>query len=251
VIERVDDDGVAILTMAHGPVNAMDIELCEGIAETFRGLAADPARAVVLTAGGGSFSAGVDLKRFLDGGAPYVERFLPALADCFRAMFDLPKPVVAAVNGHAIAGGCVLAACADVVLMADGKGRIGVPELKVGVPFPRIALEVMRFAVGEVGARRMVMGADTYKAADAHALGLVDEVVEPAALRDKAVGLAKGLAADVPPDTFAATKTALRREAVDRTDRYAADNDETAIRLWSRRATDGWVADYLERVTKR
>ncbi|MGD9990262.1 enoyl-CoA hydratase/isomerase family protein [Pseudonocardia sp.] len=250
MIERVDDDGIAILTMAHGPVNAMDIELCEGIAETFRGLVSDPARAVVLTAGGSSFSAGVDLKRFLDGGAAYVERFLPALAGCFRAVFDLPKPVVVAVNGHAIAGGCVLAACADVVLMAEGKGRIGVPELKVGVPFPRIALEAMRIAVGEVGARRMVLGAATYRPAEAHALGLVDEVVEPDALRAEAVTAARGLAADVPPDTFAATKAALRREAADRADRYSAD-DEVAVRLWSRRATDGWVADYLERVTKR
>lgn len=250
MIERVDDDGVAILTMTHGPVNAMDIELCEAVASAFWNLAADPARAVVLTAGGGSFSAGVDLRRFLDGGAPYVERFLPALSDCFRATFDLGKPVVAAVNGHAIAGGCVLAACADVVLMADGKGRIGVPELKVGVPFPRIALEALRHAVGEAATRRMVVGAQTLEAAGAHALGLVDEVVDPDALRERAVAVARGLAEEIPPDTFAATKAALRREATERADRYAAD-DEAVQTLWSRRAADGWVADYLARVTKR
>ncbi|AEA22905.1 enoyl-CoA hydratase/isomerase family protein [Pseudonocardia benzenivorans] len=250
MIERVDDDGVAVLTMAHGPVNAMDIELCRAVAETFRGLASDPARAVVLTAGGGSFSAGVDLKRFLDGGAPYAEEFLPALADSFRAVFDLTKPVVAAVNGHAIAGGCVLAACADVVLMADGKGRIGVPELKVGVPFPRIALEAMRFAVGETTARRMITGAGTYTAADAHGLGLVDEIVDPGELRDRAVAAARAMADDVPADTFAVTKAALRREASERADRYA-DDDEAVLRLWSTRATDGWVAEYLARVTRR
>ncbi|GAY12805.1 enoyl-CoA hydratase/isomerase family protein [Pseudonocardia sp. N23] len=249
MIERVDDDGVAILTMAHGPVNAMDIELCEGITETFRGLTADPARAVVLTAGGGSFSAGVDLRQFLDGGAPYVERFLPALAACFRAVFDLPKPVVAAVNGHAIAGGCVLAACADTAIMADGKGRIGLAELQVGVPFPRIALEAMRNAVGEVTARRLVMGARTHPPAEALTLGLVDELVAPDTLREKAVEIARGLAG-ILPDTFAATKAALRREATDRADRYTVD-DEVALRLWTRRATDGHVAAYLERATGR
>src|SRR5690606_15976287 len=142
VLERddVDVEGVpvAVLRMAHGPVNAMDLELCQALSERFSDLADDPARAVVVTGSDRAFSAGVDLKRATAGGDAYIDEFLPALADAFRAAFELPKPLVAAVNGHAIAGGCVLAACADVVLMAEGTARIGVPELRVGVPFPRI-----------------------------------------------------------------------------------------------------------------
>jgi enoyl-CoA hydratase len=249
VLERVDDGGdvpVAVLRMAHGPVNAMDIELCRAIAEQFRALADDPARAIVLTGTERAFSAGVDLKRYLAGGESYVEEFLPALADAFRAAFEVPKPVVAAVNGHAIAGGCVLAACADVVLMAAG--RIGVPEIRVGVPFPRIALEVMRTAVGERTARRLVMGARTYDPEQARELGLVDEVVPADALVERAVAAARVMASEVPPDTFAITKTQLRRAALERTDRYADEDDEVA-RLWSRRATDGWTDAYLRAIT--
>jgi enoyl-CoA hydratase len=250
VIEREDDGDVAVLRLAHGPVSAMDIELCQAIAEQLRGLVTDPARAVVITGTGRSFSAGVDLRRYLDEGAPYVQRFLPALCDAFHAAFELTKPMVSAVNGHAIAGGCVLAACADVTLMADGKGRVGVPEIKVGVPFPRVAVEIIRHAVGEVATRRLMIGAQTYAPADAQAIGLVDHVVPADELLSRAVETARSLAADVPSDTFAATKTQLRREALERTARYA-DEDDTAVLLWSRRATDGWTERYLDAVTRR
>ena len=248
MIEREDDGEVAVLRLAHGPVNAMDLQLCRAVAEHFRALVTDAAQAVVLTGSGRCFSAGVDLHRYLDGGAAYVERFLPALSDAFRSVFELTKPVVSAVNGHAIAGGCVLAAAADRTLMSDGGGRIGVPELVVGVPFPRTATEVLRHAVGDVATRRLVMGARTHTAADAVGFGLVDEVVPAGELHGRAVAAARALATDIPPDTFAATKTQLRREHVERMDRYADEADGVAT-LWARRATDGWTADYLAKAT--
>lgn len=254
MLERddVDVEGVpvAVLRMAHGPVNAMDLELCQALAGRFRELVADPARAVVVTGSDRAFSAGVDLKRCTAGGDEYVEKFLPALAAAVRAAFELPKPLVAAVNGPAIAGGCVLAACADVVLMAEGSARIGVPEMKVGVPFPRIALEVLGAAVGERGARELVMGAQTYPPERAAQLGLVHDVVPATELGARAVAAAAALAGDVPPDTFAATKGQLRRAALERTDRYA-DEDEPVATLWKRHIADGWVARYLASVTGR
>jgi enoyl-CoA hydratase len=248
VIEREDVGEIAVLRLAHGRVNAMDLELCRAIAEAFRGLAADPARAVVITAGGRSFSAGVDLHRLLDGGADYVDKFLPALNDSFRAVFELAKPVVAAVNGHAVAGGAVLAAAADRVLMADGKGRIGVPEIVVGVPFPRVPIEVLRHAVGDVATRRLIVGAQTHPPAAAQAFGLVDEVVPADELLDRALDAARGLAADIPPDTFAITKTQLRREHVERMDTYT-DEEGPVAALWARRIEDGWTAAYLAKAT--
>jgi enoyl-CoA hydratase len=255
VIEREDDRGpggadvpVAVLRLAHGPVNAMDIELCRAVAERFRHLAADPARAVVVTGTGRTFSAGVDLKRYVGGGAPYVERFLPALCEMFHAVFELAKPVVAALNGHAIAGGCVLAACTDTTLMAEGGGRVGVPEIRVGVPLPRIAIEVLRHAIGDVATRRLVVGAQTYGPVDAQGIGLVDRVVPAGELLAQAVGAARAMAVDVPPDTFAMTKTQLRRDALERTASRGDEADGVAA-LWERRAADGWPARYLSAVT--
>lgn len=250
MIERADDGDVAVLRLAHGRVNAIDLELCAAITEQFRALATDSARAVVLTGAGTTFCAGVDLRRYLDGGAAYVQELLPALGEAFLAAFELTKPLVSAVNGHAIAGGCVLAVTADVTLMAPGAGRIGIPETKVGVPFPRAPLEIVRHAVGAVAARRLAMGAQTYGAEDARAIGLVDHVVPADELLRRAVGTAHALATDVPSDTFAITKAQLRRESLERITRYA-DEDDTATLLWSRRATDGWTSRYLESVTRR
>ncbi len=250
MIKRDDAGDVAVLQLAHGPVNAMDIELCQAVTKQFRALMTDPARAVVLTGADRTFSAGVDLRRYLDEGLPYIQRFLPALSDMFRAAFELTKPLVSALGGHAIAGGCVLAACADVTLMAEGEGRIGLPEVRVGVPFPRVAVEIMRHAVGEVAARRLMMGGLTHPPAEALAIGLVDRVVPVEELRAQAVATARALADGVPYDTFAATKAQLRRESIERIDRYT-DEDAIALLLWTRRTTDSWTQRYLDAVTKR
>src|SRR6201992_461123 len=107
---------------------------------------------VILTGAGRAFSAGVDLRALVDGGKGYAEKFVVALSKAFRAIFDHPAPVIAAVNGHAIAGGCVLAMCADVRLMSGG--TIGLTELAVGVPFPVTALEICRDAMGISAAPR-------------------------------------------------------------------------------------------------
>src|ERR1700734_2048906 len=144
MLETEDRSGVTVLRLQHGKVNALDTELLRAITAAMRDL--DPASAVVITGHGSAFSAGVDLKRIVDGGQPYVREFLPALTETFLAVFNPPGPVVAAVNGHAIAGGCVLAAACDVRLMSGG--RIGLSELSVGVPFPTVALEIMRDAIG-------------------------------------------------------------------------------------------------------
>ena len=101
--------------------------------------------ALVITGQGKIFSAGVDLKRLSKEGAAYIRKFLPALDKLYDAVFFHPKPVVAAVNGHAVAGGAVLACCADRRIMARAGGRIGVTELLVGVPFPALAFEIVRF----------------------------------------------------------------------------------------------------------
>jgi enoyl-CoA hydratase len=129
---------------------------------------------VVLTGAGRSFSAGVDLRALADGGADYAGRFVAALSEAFLAIYDHPAPVVAAINGHAIAGGCVLAMCADVRLMSGG--TIGLTELAVGVPFPVAALEICRDAMG-ISASRAALGAKTIDADTALARGWIDAVV--------------------------------------------------------------------------
>ena len=119
MIEVLDQDGIVIVRIQHGKVNALDLELVRAITVTMSEIA--DAAAIVLTGAGRAFSAGVDLRRIVDGGAAYVQEFLPALSAAFLAVFDCPRPVVAAVNGHAVAGGCVIAAACDVRAMCAGR----------------------------------------------------------------------------------------------------------------------------------
>ncbi len=154
MIETADQDGIAILTLNHGPVNALDLDLLSAVPGSLA--AVSDSRAIVLTGSGRSFSAGVDLKQIIDGGLPYAAKFLPALSVALLAVFEHPKPVVAAINGHALAGGCVLAAACDIRLMSGG--TIGLTELAAGVPFPTVPLEIMRHAVGPA-LDAMVLGA--------------------------------------------------------------------------------------------
>ena len=147
MLDLTHHGAVTVLRMAHGKANALDLEFCEALTAQLDACERSPStRALVMTGSGAMFSAGVDLLRVVDGGADYIRVFLPAMNRMFEKLFAFPKPVVAAVNGHAIAGGCILACAADWRLMSGQPGRIGIPELLVGVPFPVVPLEIMRFA---------------------------------------------------------------------------------------------------------
>lgn len=214
MIEHERRGEVALIRLAHGTASAMDLELCEALTAAVAEAETGAARAVVLTGTGRIFSAGVDLKRLLDEGQAYLDRFLPALDACFDAWWRCDKPVVVACNGHAIAGGCVLVACGDYRLMAEGSGRIGVPELRVGVPFPPQVLEILRSALPAERLREVVLLGETYPADEAFARGLVDEIEEPAKLLDRACAVAAQLGA-VPPAAFALNKRQIRQPALD------------------------------------
>jgi len=178
-------------------------------------------------------------------GAPYAERFLPALSAMFLRLFSFPKPVVAAVNGHAIAGGCVMACAADYRLMSGGKGTIGVPELKVGVPFPLVAIEILRFAVTSGHLQELVFVGKTYEPVAAAQHRLIDEVVDGAELLDRARAIAERLATE-PVARFRITKQQLRRPVLDAIVRHDDETAGAVIRGWQDPATLAAIDAYLK-----
>src|SRR5262249_21534987 len=206
MIELTHQDGVAVLRMADGKANVMSLEFCRAMTARLEEVPASPAAAVVVTGNRRSFYAGVDLVGLLSGGRPYVGDSLPALSAMRATASAFPKPIAAAINGHAAAGGCVLACAADRRLMAREAGRIGVSELLVGVPFPPAAMEVMRNAVAPQYFEEAIFTGATYAPPEALGRGLVNEIVEPEALLERAVAAAKALAA-LPAGTLRSRKS--------------------------------------------
>ena len=246
MINVEDHDGVAVVRIAHGKVNALDLELCEAITQTMR-VTAD-AGAIVLIGTGTVFSAGVDLRRIRDDGPSYIAEFLPALDAAFLALFDAPRPVVAAINGHALAGGCLLAAASDLRLMSAG--TIGVTEMPVGLPFPLAGLEIMRYAFGP-NTNRMVFTADKLDPVVAHARGMVDELVAADELTTRALDRA-GALATIPSQTYALTKNQLHRPTKQLIDTGRAFGDDARITAtWQSPTAHAAVADYLDKLAQR
>lgn len=212
MFELTETDGVRVLRLAHGKANALNLEFCEALGAAFVAESTEPAP-LMITGSGRIFSAGVDLPRLLAGGEAYITAFLRALDDCFLNLFSLEKPVVAAVNGHAIAGGCILAAACDSALMVNAGASIGVPELAVGVPFPPLPMEILRHAVGTPAAQRLAFSCENISPQQALEMGLVQRLASTDELMPAAIAEAARLGA-MPRESFALVKRQLRTPAM-------------------------------------
>jgi enoyl-CoA hydratase len=248
MIDRTTADGIVTLRLNHGKVSALDVELADAMALAFTELAGSDARAVILTGTGSSFSAGVDLFRIVDGGTDYVDRFFPALSRFMLDLFAFPKPLVVAVNGHAVAGGCIFTLCGDYRLMAAGTGRIGMPELLVGVPFPASVLEIIRYGVPPQNLQALMYSARTVKPDEALRLGIVDEVTDD--LPARAEAMAQHLAS-LPQQAFQLAKRQLRDRTISQAKHYAHELDSVAFEIWRSPETHARIRDYLARTIKK
>ena len=250
MIERTLENGILTLRLAHGKASALDLELIETLARELAEAEVSEARGVVLTGSGSIFSAGVDLFRLVEGGREYAERFVPALSRSLLDLFTFPKPLVIAANGHAIAGGCIFTLAGDYRIMAAGNGRIGMPELLVGVPFPPSVIEIVRFAVPPQHLQMLMYTGKTVPPDEALRLGLVDEVVDPGMLAARATEMANGLAA-LPPTAFALAKRQLRDRTRGRARHYANELDQAVLEEWSAPETHARIREYLAKTVRK
>ncbi len=250
MIHREDRDDIAVMRFDHGKAHAFDVEFTRALRDQLADVEeCEDVRAIVITGTGTIFSAGVDLFRLVEEGPQYADEFVPLLVDTFYKLFVFPRPVVAAVNGHAIAGGCVLAAACDYRIMAEGDGTIGAPELRVGVPFPAVALEILRFATSTAHLQELVYRGKTYAVAEAYERGLVDETISPERLLDHACSVATRLASE-PTARFRITKRQLRRPAIDLIERHASETDREVLAEWKDPETIQAIRAYLEEFKK-
>lgn len=203
-------DGVATVSMSRDKVNALDAELVAELRSTFHELAErDDTVGVVLTGTGPFFSFGLDVPSLFDLSPERFAEFLRGFTGLYTEMFAFGKPLVAALNGHAVAGACMLALACDLRLMADGRGRVGLNEASFGATLFAGSIEMLRFAVGDRGAVRVAHSGTLFDVRAAAEVGLIDGVVAPdqlvAEARSRALALSNGYAA-----AFRSIKALLR-----------------------------------------
>ncbi len=193
LVEEDRGDGVVLLTLNRPAArNALSPSLRLALADAFTRLAADPAaRCVVVTGGPGIFAAGADIKAMATQSAN--EAAARSTAPLWRPLKDFPKPVVAAVNGLALGGGCELAMHCDIIVAGES-ARFGQPEIKVGIMPGAGGTQRLVRAVGKFKAMRMLLTGEPITAEEAERAGLVSEVVEDERVLARALELARTIA---------------------------------------------------------
>jgi enoyl-CoA hydratase len=227
---RIERQGaVAVLRLESGKVNAIGPSFLEELAKLLDALG--DARAAVVTGRGSAFSAGLDLPALVGLDARRMRDFIGQFNAAMLRVFELPIPVVAAVNGHAIAGGCVLALQADLRLAADKDFRIGLNETQLGIGLPAVVVETLRAQVAASSLAQIALEGRLFSPREALQLGLVHEVVPEAELLDKAVKRAEALAA-LPADGARLVKKALREPVAARIRELDAEQSELWVESW-------------------
>ena len=204
-IERHGD--VAVLRMHSGKVNAIGAEFLERLALLTDELG--DARAAVMTADGSVFSAGLDLPAVVPLGRAAMRGLMKQFEAVLLRLFELPIPLIAAINGHAIAGGCVLSLLADVRIAADRDLRIGLTETQLGVGLPVLVMEALRAQVPGSSLAPIALEGKVFSPREALQLGLVHEIAPDGELLPRSLRRASALAA-LPPEGLRHAKASLR-----------------------------------------
>ena len=240
----------ALLTIKRPPANALNHPVLAELSKLLAQVTAEKARALVITGEGRFFSAGLDLFEVFSYGEAEAEAFATTFDDFFTTLFALPIPVVAAINGHAVAGGAVLAAAADFRLMANNDAQLGLAEIKVGVPFPTSAFEIVRTAWTGPHFSELVYRGRSYKPQEALHRHFIDEVVPAGDLLQHAIALADELGAH-PQLAYSSNKRGLRREALARMAAARIGGQDPVWREWRTPEVMAIVENYRASVAKK
>lgn len=213
MIELHRHDDIHEIRLARPPVNALDPGLLTTLREAVEAAPGQGARGLVIAGGPKVFSGGMDVPHLLTLDREALTAAWWGFFQTARAIAEAPVPVVAAIGGHSPAGGCVLALCCDYRVMARGPFRIGLNEVQVGLVAPDAIQHLMRRLVGPYRAERLLMAGELVEAAQAQALGLVDELAEPDQVTGRARAWLQSLLA-LPQAPMLATRRLARADLV-------------------------------------
>ncbi len=246
LVYREENERITTIRLNRPPVNALDIALVSALERELQLSNRSDTGAILLTGSGTCFSAGLDLKKLPSYGANERTELVNLLNQLMLTLYSLPRPVVAAVNGHAIAGGFILMAACDYRILCE-EATVGVTEVKVGVPFPGGPLEVLKAEMPPGAARYLALSGALVDARRALALGVVDEVRPAGELNRRALEVA-GEFSTLPPAAFSRIKRQLRDATIERMQTIVKTTDPV-LHFWQAAAIGETAARVLDKRT--
>lgn len=242
-VEVTENTGITILTLSRGKVNALTEEMVDVIHERFIEIEADEAvRAVILTGKGKFFSFGFDIPGFIDYSREDFSRYLEKFTRLYAAIFMFPKPVIAALNGHTIAGGCMLAAACDHRIMVSERARISLNEISFGSSVFAGSAAILKYCAGDRNAQKILYSGKMYSPDEALELGLIDSVAPQEELLSSARGVALELGGK-DPVAYGSIKRILRRPTDEAMREEEAVSIQEFLDIWYSESTRAKLAE--------
>jgi len=228
----LESDGqVAILRFDRPPANAIDLDLVHQMGTTLDEVETSRPSALVLTGTGSFFSGGLDLKAVPSYSPERQRDLLLAVNRTIWRLYGLPMPVVAAVNGHSVAGAFILTLTADYRVGPIGRAQFGLTEARVGIPFPAAAMTVLRAELAPADVRYFTLWSRNVDADEARRRGVFDELVGPEAVLPRALEVARDMAT-IPCDAYRRIKHQVRAGALARLEEIVASRSDPMLDAW-------------------
>ena len=250
MIKKIDHGAIRELQLDRPPVNALSPELILALRKAIQVAPDEDARALILSGAPGRFSGGLDVPLLLG-----LDR--SAMADLWRDFYGLlgaiagsTIPIVAAITGHAPAGGTVLALFCDWRVMAEGDYKIGLNEVQVGIPLPPVILRALRRLVGPRPAERLAVSGELLSPQEAFRLGLVDELTSPEKVVDRALEWCQRLVA-LPAEAMTSTRRGARADLVAIFENNLEPELQRVVEGWWSPSTQGTLRALAERLGKK
>jgi 3,2-trans-enoyl-CoA isomerase len=238
-INQQISDNIATLILSRGKVNALNELVVEELNSGLKSFENDPdIGGIIITAEGNFFSFGFDIPEFLSHSKQEFSDYLNKFTDLYTYIFSYPKPIVIALNGHTIAGGCMLALACDYRVMVTGKAKISLNEINFGSTVFAGCTEMLRFWAGNKNATNVLYSGKMFSAEEAQILGFVDEVTLENDLIERATKKALELSKKQLP-AFTSIKLLLRNPIIEQMRSREKDSINEFADIWYSNKTRG------------
>ncbi|MGH8312901.1 MAG: enoyl-CoA hydratase/isomerase family protein [Gammaproteobacteria bacterium] len=231
MLMKIEHQDILELRLDHPPANALDPALVHALRQAIDTAPAARSRALVLSGAEGMFSAGLDVPALLKLDVSAMREFWREFIELLREIARSPLPIAAAMTGHSPAGGAVLAIFCDTRIAAQGEFKIGLNEVRVGLPVPSVIHAALKRLVGARQAERLCLHGLLISPEEALRIGLVDQVLPAGQVIPEALEWCHSLL-ELPPQAVAATRKLARADLVELFAKLGERSHEDLMNVW-------------------